>query len=94
MKLSISLIAHRATLELKDGETLVDSAVFAVDNDLAAHILTEIEALLKKNDIDPLSIEDVETSAENCGFTTERIAQTVANAYNFALNSRNETHYS
>lgn len=85
MILNIQLISHKALLELKEHGKVKGAREFAVDNDLASHLLVEIDALLKDVAVEPLSVEKVEYSCKDAGMTTERIGQTVADTYNFVL---------
>lgn len=86
--MTISLSAHLAEIILKEQEAQVDVSRFGVSNDLSNHLLSNIDALLYRNRIDPLSLERVDFFAKDAGFTTTRIGETVANAYNFALKER------
>jgi len=85
MKLHIILTSHKATLELKEGSATKTSSEFDVDNNLSQNLLVEIDTLLKKVKVEPMEIEKVEYEAQEAGFTTTRIGQAVANAYNYAL---------
>lgn len=85
MIVRIILTSHTAKLNLEEGGDVVCTREFPVNNNLSVHLLGEIDALFQEINRDPLSIKRVEFSANECGFTTERIGQTVANTYNFAI---------
>jgi|GEM_PF-4766946 len=88
MTLHLYLTSHKATITLKKGEDVIDSSEFDVDNNLAHVIFPEIEELLRRNKVAPLSLLKMYSQAHEAGFTTERIGQVVANAYNFALQNK------
>jgi tRNA A37 threonylcarbamoyladenosine modification protein TsaB len=85
MILHIVLTAHKAQLELLENGKRRGDREFFVDNNLSNHLLLEIDQLLQEVGVDPTSLKKVLFSAKDCGFTTERIGQTVANTYNFVL---------
>lgn len=85
MKLCIILTSHRGVVELREGDRILSSREFLVDNDLSQNILMEINGLFKDIGKTPVDIECVEYSATNAGFTTTRIGQMVADTYNFVL---------
>lgn len=88
MILHIFLTSHKARLELREKDEIKNSREFFVDNNLSNHLLSEIDTLLKDSNREPLSLEKVLFSAKDSGFTTERIGQTVTNAYNFSLKNK------
>jgi len=86
--LRIEIVAHEGKVSLREGEKELAARKFGVDNDLAKKLLPEIDALLAEAGMQPSDVERVEQVCREAGFTTERIAQSVANAYGFALSRR------
>jgi tRNA A37 threonylcarbamoyladenosine modification protein TsaB len=88
MILSITLTSHHALLKLSDEKKILAKKEFAVDNDLSQNLLVHIEEMLTQHNVQPEDLEHVEYRAEEAGFTTTRIGQAVANAFNYALKGK------
>jgi hypothetical protein len=80
----LEIVSHKATIILERNGKEMDSVSFSVDNDLAKHLLGNIDTLLQKASVNPCDVEMV-CACKDAGFTTERIAQTVVAAHRFAL---------
>lgn len=88
MILRIRLTSHKAELLLLKEDTIVQKHTFLVDTDLSKKIFLEMDVFFRNNGIDPLSLDRVECVSDSCGFTTERIGETVAHTYNYILESK------
>lgn len=89
MKLEIHLAENKITLFLKEKGKIVSRSGWREENNLSQRLLPEIDKLLKKNKIKKESVQKAEVKTDiPAGFTTARIAKSVANAWNFARSKK------
>ena len=85
MKLELHLTKDKATLYLKDGRKIIDKVEWLENNNLSQKLLLEIDKIIRKNKLKKEDIKKIEVKSDiPVGYTTTRIAQTVAKTYNFA----------
>ncbi len=75
-------------MHLRDNKKVIDSSSWDDENNLSEKLLPEIDKLLKKNKVKKEDIKiEVKTDIP-AGYTTTRIAKSVANAWNYGGNIR------
>lgn len=88
MDIHISLRSHKATIVVREDSVKRASLECAIDNNLSAVLLENVESLLRSCGVRAVNINRVTFSSQEAGFTSERIGRTIANAYNFVLDSQ------
>jgi tRNA A37 threonylcarbamoyladenosine modification protein TsaB len=85
MKLELYLTQEKATLYLKDGKKIIDRMEWPEKNNLSQKLLLEVDRIIRKNRLKKKDIKKIEIKSDiPVGYTTTRIAETVAKTYNFA----------
>lgn len=88
MQLEIKIENKEITLSLKDNNTTIDQLKWEENNNLSQILLSKIDEILKKNKVQKKSVKmTVLVPKEQSEFTSSRIAQATANAFN--LNIKN-----
>ena len=86
MKLELYLTKNKAALYLKDGNKILDKTQWLENNNLSQRLLLEIDKIIRKNKLKKKDIEKIEVKSDiPVGYTTTRIAQTIAKTYNFTV---------
>jgi tRNA A37 threonylcarbamoyladenosine modification protein TsaB len=86
MILELHLTKNKATLYLKDGKNILDKTSWVENNNLSQKLLLEIDKIIRKNKLKKKDIKKMEVKSDiPVGYTTTRIARTVAKTYNFAV---------
>lgn len=86
-ELKIEIIESQITLFLVKNGDKVDSEKWKDENSLSESLLVKIDNLLQKNLLKPAEIKHISVSSDQPdGYTTTRIAQAVADTFNFAKN--------
>lgn len=91
MILEISLNERKVTLFLRKGDDVIAEHSWEDENALSERLLGEIDNFLSRNSVKKEDIEKVESRAENAGLTSGRIIKTVADGWNFAMKSKNNS---
>ncbi|GBE17015.1 hypothetical protein BMS3Abin15_00848 [bacterium BMS3Abin15] len=84
MYLYIHLKKEKITLQLKDNKKVIGSSLWNDENNLSEKLLPEIDKLIRKNKINKENIKLTVKTDIPAGYTTTRIAKSVANAWNYA----------
>ena len=85
MQIIIKIESKTVELLLSDASRVMDSFRFEEERQLSEKLLPGIDALLEKNGISPKDVEKIEVRSDvGENFTTFRIAQSVANAWNWS----------
>jgi tRNA A37 threonylcarbamoyladenosine modification protein TsaB len=85
MKLILYLTKEKVVLYLKDEGRVVDKAEWPEANNLSEKLLLEIDRIIRKNKLERKDIKRIEVKSDiPVGYTTTRIAETVAKTFNFA----------
>lgn len=85
--LKIDINSFKITLLLFAEEKLLDKVDWEDKNNLSESLLIQIDSLLRKNELRVADIDQFSVSSDQQdGYTTTRIAQTVADTLNFAKN--------
>jgi len=88
MNIILSVQQKKITISLRKGKEIVDQKQWGDKRDLSLRLLSEIDALLQKNDVLPSDIKKMFVTTDLPeGYTTPRIAETVAKTWNFAVQS-------
>jgi len=86
MHLELYLTQDIALLYLKDKKKIIDSSIWLENNNLSQKLLSEIDKIIRKNKLKKEDIQKIEVKSDiPVGYTTTRIAETVAKTYNFAV---------
>lgn len=88
MYLYIHLKKEKITLQLKDNKKVIDFSLWNDENNLSEKLLPEIDKLLKKNEVKKENIKLTVKTDMPAGYTTTRIAQVVAKAWNYGNSLR------
>ena len=89
MTLALHIKKKKITLSLKDGDKEVDAMSWEDQNDLSEKFFGRLENFLQKNNVARDDIDDISfTSDEPEGYTTTRIAQTIAQTFSFAVHNQ------
>ncbi|HDZ85833.1 MAG TPA: hypothetical protein ENH35_04795 [Candidatus Moranbacteria bacterium] len=75
---------EKITLQLKDNKKVIGSSLWNDENNLSEKLLPEIDKLIRKNKINKENIKLTVKTDIPAGYTTTRIAKSVANAWNYA----------
>lgn len=82
----LTLTKTDATLELRKGESVVATKTWTESRDMGRQLFEAIQGLLQEADIQPTDVDNFELHTEvSDNFTSVKIAQTVANVYNWAV---------
>lgn len=92
MILKIVFERDSGKMKLEDNGKEIIANIFPIDRDLLKTILEKMDELLRIANIDPLSLDDVMFESIDCGFTAERISESVVNAYRFLLEEKKKRH--
>ena len=85
MKLELHLAKNKATLYLKNKNGVIDKSEWLENNNLSQKLLLGIDKIIRRNRLKKEDIKNMEIKADiPVGYTTTRIAQTIAKTYNFA----------
>jgi tRNA A37 threonylcarbamoyladenosine modification protein TsaB len=88
MYLELNLTKNNAALYLKKGNKIIDKIEWEEANSLTQRLLVEADKIIRRNKLKKESLHFGVHSDLPVGYTSERIAQTVAKTYNFAVNER------
>ena len=82
MQLTIKIENREIKLLLRQKKRVLDEKSFVEECNLMEKLLLEIDALLKKNKLEPKDIENIRVNSNlSESYTTTRIAKSVANAW-------------
>lgn len=86
MKIKLFIQAKNVTLSLFDENKIFSERKWVDENNLLEKFFPALEEILLENNLDIENIEDfiLETDIPE-GYTTERIARTIIQTFNFAL---------
>lgn len=85
-KLAIEIQESEVTLRLKVADKEIDKVVWQEKGSLSRKLLTEIDALLKKNDLDIRDLDtDIEIKTDNESYTSARIVKIVGETIKYSL---------
>jgi tRNA A37 threonylcarbamoyladenosine modification protein TsaB len=90
MELEIQLEKNRTKLTLKNDDKIIDTLEWEEKNNLSQTLLKQIDKLIKKHDLDKKEINLSVKSSVPSGFTSTRIAQSVAGAFNWGKQKKNK----
>lgn len=86
MNLLIDIKDRKVSISFLDKKKKDKPVNFPEENNLSEKLLVNIDRLLKKNRLSSKDIKKVTVKTDELsGFTTSRIARSVAKAYNFAV---------
>jgi tRNA A37 threonylcarbamoyladenosine modification protein TsaB len=84
MRLELRLTENKATLFLRDGRKIIDKTEWLENNNLSQKLLLEVDKIIRKNKLKKEDIKKIEVKSDiPVGYTTTRIAQTIAKTFNF-----------
>lgn len=76
----------RAGIALQAGKKMLDSMAWKDANNLSRELLQKIDFLLRKNKLKPQNVSKMTVKSDiPTGYTSVRIAKTVAKLFNFAI---------
>ena len=85
MNIEIKIENKAVAISLLDKKAILDSIVMSEEYRLSEELLSTIDALLKKNKLEPKDITKMTLKSDiGENFTTYRIAKAVADAFNWA----------
>jgi tRNA A37 threonylcarbamoyladenosine modification protein TsaB len=87
MNIVVEVKDRKITIALRDGESLLDEVVLGDERNLGVKLLPEIDKMLQKRQLEMKKVDKIEVlSDQGDAFTTTRIAKTVAETWNWAVN--------
>jgi pantothenate kinase type III len=86
MKLEIDILNSTVKLSIKKNGVVISQLRWEEENNLSEKLLAKIDELLKANSFKSVDIKSISVKADvPVGYTTERIARSVAKAFNYAI---------
>ena len=88
MVLELNLEKNKAVLYLKNGKKVIDKVEWQEANSLTRRLIVETDKIIRRNKLEKETLHFKVRSALPVGYTSERIARTVAKTFNFAVKRR------